>query len=178
MNNKRTQEQQEDTGTTRGHRNNKRTQEQQEDTGTTRGHRNNKRTQEQQEDTGTTRGHRNNKRTQEQQEDTGTTRGHSEKLHVQRTTGQRHTFFSTRVINAWNSLSEDTIQTTTVNHIKSKLRREWKDHPDLYSYHFTKQTNRNNNSDTNSTKSIVKNVNNANKKTNPSAGLDTHMGNY
>ena len=68
--------------------------------------------------------------------DTGTiTRGHSKQF--QGTTGLRHKFFSTRVINAWNSLSKDMIQTKTVNQLKSRLRREWKDHPDLHSYHFT-----------------------------------------
>ena len=85
------------------------------------------------------------------------TRGHSEKLHVQRTTDLRHRFVSIRVINTWNPLSEDMIQATTVNHLKSLLRREWRDHPDLYSYHFTNETNRNNKSNKNSKKRQQKN---------------------
>ena len=66
----------------------------------------------------------------------GTTRGHSEKLQTQRATGHRHHFFSTRVVKMWNSLSEDTVQARTVNELKSRLRRDWRGHPDLYHYTF------------------------------------------
>ena len=60
------------------------------------------------------------------------TRGHSEKLQTQRATGYRHHFFATRVVKMWNSLSA-----TTVNELKSRLRRDWRGHPDLYHYNFT-----------------------------------------
>ena len=62
----------------------------------------------------------------------GTTRGHSEKLQTQRAIGYRHHFFSTRVVNMWNSLSDDTVQARTVNELKSHLRRDWRGHPVLY----------------------------------------------
>ena len=67
----------------------------------------------------------------------GTTRGHSEKLQTQRATGYRHHFFSTRVFKMWNSLSDDTVQARTVNGLKSRLRRNWRGHPDLYNYNFS-----------------------------------------
>ena len=62
----------------------------------------------------------------------GTTRGHSEQLQTQRATGYRHHFFLTRVVKMWNSLSDDTVQARTVNELKSRLRRDWRGHPDLY----------------------------------------------
>jgi len=40
----------------------------------------------------------------------------------------------------WNSLSEDTVQARTVNELKSRLRRDWRGHPDLYNYPFFKLT--------------------------------------
>ena len=67
----------------------------------------------------------------------GTTRGHSEKRQTQRATGYRHHFFSTRVVKMWNSLSEDTVQARTINELKSRLRRDWRGHPDLYNYTFS-----------------------------------------
>ena len=66
----------------------------------------------------------------------GTTRGHSEKLQTQRATGYRYHFFSTRVVKVWNSLSDSTVQATTVNELKSRLRRDWRGHPDLFNYNF------------------------------------------
>ena len=71
------------------------------------------------------------------QKASGTTRGHSEKLQTQRATGYRHHFFATRVVKMWNSLSDNTVQATTVNELKSRLRRDWRGHPDLYNYNFT-----------------------------------------
>ena len=71
------------------------------------------------------------------QKATGTTRGHSEKLQTQRATGYRHHFFATRVVKMWNSLSDDTVQATTVNELKSRLQKDWRGHPDLYNYNFT-----------------------------------------
>lgn len=68
---------------------------------------------------------------------TGTTRGHTEKLVTQTSTGTRHSFLSTRVVRSWNALSEDTVQAQTVNQLKSRLQRDWRDHPDLYNYNFT-----------------------------------------
>ena len=67
----------------------------------------------------------------------GTTRGHSEKLQTQRATGYRHHFFSTRVVKMWNSFSEDTVQARTITELKSRLRRDWRGHPDLYNYTFS-----------------------------------------
>ena len=67
----------------------------------------------------------------------GTTRGHRKKLQTQRATGYRHHFFSTRMVKMWNSLSEDTVQARTVNELKSRLRRDWRGHPDLYNYNFS-----------------------------------------
>ena len=64
----------------------------------------------------------------------GTTRGHSEKLQTQSAADYRHHFFSTRVIKMWNSLSEDTVQARTVNELKSRLRRDWRGHPDLCNF--------------------------------------------
>ena len=63
---------------------------------------------------------------------------HSEKLQTQRATGYRHHFFATRVAKMWNSLSDDTVQARTVNKLKSRLRRDWRGHPHLYNYNFTK----------------------------------------
>ena len=51
---------------------------------------------------------------------------------IQRATGYRHHFFSTRVVKMWNSLSDDTVQASTVNKLKSRLWRDWRGHPDLY----------------------------------------------
>ena len=67
----------------------------------------------------------------------GTTKGHSDKLQTQRAIGDRHHFFSTRVVKMWNSLSEDTVQAKTVNELKSRRRRDWRGHQDLYNYTFS-----------------------------------------
>jgi hypothetical protein len=67
-----------------------------------------------------------------------TTRGHSLKLYKQEATGLRANFFSSRVLNDWNSLSEVTVTAPSVNHFKSALRSDWSNHPDLYSYQFSK----------------------------------------
>ena len=62
---------------------------------------------------------------------TGITRGHSDKLQTQSATGYRH-YFSTRVVTVWNSLSDNTVQARIINELKSRLRRDWTGHPDLY----------------------------------------------
>ena len=62
------------------------------------------------------------------------TRGHSLKLYKQEATGIRAHFFASRVINDWNNLSEETVQAISINRFKSGLRRDWANHPNLYSY--------------------------------------------
>ena len=41
----------------------------------------------------------------------------------------RKYFFSQRIVNIWNSLSEDTVTATSVNSFKDKLNILWKEHP-------------------------------------------------
>ena len=48
-------------------------------------------------------------------------------------------FFSKRVINEWNNLSEEVISSGSINQFKSRLNNFWKDkptkfEPDCYSY--------------------------------------------
>jgi hypothetical protein len=64
------------------------------------------------------------------------TRGHDLKLFKQEASGIRSHFFSTRVVTPWNNLSQDTVRATNINRFKSALRRDWDNHPDLYSYNF------------------------------------------
>ena len=61
------------------------------------------------------------------------TRGHSLKLLKPRaSTTLRLNSFSNRVINPWNSLSEEVISTDSLNSFKDRLENEWKS--DQYKY--------------------------------------------
>ena len=52
------------------------------------------------------------------------TRGHSQKLHKKRVmTDLRQHFFSDRIVNKWNTLSEDIISASSLNNFKGKLQR-------------------------------------------------------
>ena len=68
------------------------------------------------------------------------TRGHSQKLfkHQFRLDVRKH-FFSQRVIDDWNSLSENVISLCTIIQFKNRLNKYWKDkpikyEPDCYTY--------------------------------------------
>ena len=55
------------------------------------------------------------------------TRGHSKKLKKPRVESTcRRTFFSQRIVNAWNSLPETVVSAPTLNSFKSRLDRIWK----------------------------------------------------
>ena len=60
------------------------------------------------------------------------TRGHTMKLQVMEAKGPRKHFFSTRVIPMWNKLSQETVDSTTVNQFKSGLKKDLKGHPSYY----------------------------------------------
>jgi hypothetical protein len=64
------------------------------------------------------------------------TRGHNLKLYKQEARGVRSRFFAARVVDDWNSLSEDTVNATTVNGFKAGLRRDWAGNMQ-YSYQFS-----------------------------------------
>ena len=52
------------------------------------------------------------------------TRGHSLKLHKKRAmTDFRQHFFSDRIVNKWNTLSEDIVSASSLNNFKGKLQR-------------------------------------------------------
>ena len=56
------------------------------------------------------------------------TRGHQLKLKANKcSTRSRLHFFTQRVVNKWNNLSNDTISAPSVNSFKNKLDREWKE---------------------------------------------------
>lgn len=65
------------------------------------------------------------------------TRGHNLKLQVQHQLGPKKHFFSARVTGAWNSLSQSTIDATSIESFKAKLSKEWSTKPDLYQYTFS-----------------------------------------
>ena len=60
-----------------------------------------------------------------------TTRGHNKKLFGKRGSGLncRKYFFTMRVISVWHSLSEEVVNTKTVDAFKRQLGRDWKGHP-------------------------------------------------
>ena len=66
-----------------------------------------------------------------------TTRGHDLKLQIQRQTGIRKSFFSARVAQAWNGLSQGTVDAPSVNVFKNRLAREWRGRNNLYNYSFS-----------------------------------------
>ncbi|KAK6171921.1 hypothetical protein SNE40_018342 [Patella caerulea] len=58
-----------------------------------------------------------------------TRRGHSYKLKKRHCkTATRRNFFSYRVVNEWNSLSEDVVSAPSLNAFKSRIDRLWSDH--------------------------------------------------
>lgn len=64
-------------------------------------------------------------------------RGHSNKYQVQRSEGPRSNFFPARVITSWNSLTQATVDSKTINAFKSNLNKEWKNHTDKFNYVFS-----------------------------------------
>lgn len=65
------------------------------------------------------------------------TRGHDFKLEKPEATGVRTRFYATRVINDWNSLSQNTVFASDINQFKASLRKDWTNHPDKYQYNFS-----------------------------------------
>ena len=66
------------------------------------------------------------------------TRGHSMKLKVQEATGVRSRFFSTRLTNDWNKLSESTVSAENIQNFKTQLHRDWSTDTDRpYTYQFS-----------------------------------------
>ena len=66
------------------------------------------------------------------------TRGHSMKLQAQKATGNRFHFFASRVVNQWNSLSNETVMQPTLQKFKTQLHRDWDQNKDIYySYTFS-----------------------------------------
>ena len=60
-------------------------------------------------------------------------RGHSLKLVKPRANSSlRLNSFSLRVINDWNDLSDETVNSKSLNSFKTNLKREWLDHPEKY----------------------------------------------
>jgi len=55
------------------------------------------------------------------------TRGHSLKLHKKRVMTDLRHFFLDRIVNKWNSLSEDIISASSLNNFKGKLQRLYND---------------------------------------------------
>ena len=53
-----------------------------------------------------------------------TTRGNSKKMYVHCATGKRKNFFATRVTPAWNSLSEATVTSRTIEQFKRNLKAD------------------------------------------------------
>ena len=61
------------------------------------------------------------------------TRGHSLKLYKLKCRKTlRKNSFSQRIINVWNGLPGDVVESTTINRFKSGLEKWWKDAPDKY----------------------------------------------
>ena len=58
------------------------------------------------------------------------TRGHSIKLYKKRSRLKvRANCFSNRVVDTWNSLTEDIVNAPSLNAFKSRLNRFWREHP-------------------------------------------------
>ena len=65
----------------------------------------------------------------------GKTRGHSMKLKVFGSVHEaRKWFFSVRVVNVWNSLTEDIVMAESVNAFKNRLDRFWQGQEVLYDW--------------------------------------------
>ena len=65
------------------------------------------------------------------------TRNNGYKQVVQLQKGPRKHFFPARVTNAWNALSSQAVSAKTADDFKTELKREWKNHPDRFSYRFS-----------------------------------------
>ena len=65
-----------------------------------------------------------------------TTRGHSMKLQAQKSVGIRHSFFSERVLNIWNSLDQDTINSPNINIFKSRINNQLERFCPKFNYTF------------------------------------------
>ena len=68
----------------------------------------------------------------------GTTRGHSEKLQTQRATASRPEW-----LKCGTPFQTTQFKARTVNELKSRIRRDWRGHPDLYNSNFFKLTSLN-----------------------------------
>ena len=63
-------------------------------------------------------------------------RGHSKKLQVQTATGIRSNYFSVRVVNAWNSLSEETVSAKNINIFKNLLHKDLGKNMFIYNFSY------------------------------------------
>ena len=71
------------------------------------------------------------------------TREHSLKLSMHHyTSGHRSHFFSQRIINMWNQLSEETVSATSTDMVKSHLDREWLCQEFLYNWEAAESSTR------------------------------------
>ena len=62
-------------------------------------------------------------------------KGHSRKLSQERArTSTRSQSFTHRIVNSWNSLSEEVVTAPSINTFKNRLDRFWKNHPWLYNW--------------------------------------------
>ena len=58
------------------------------------------------------------------------TRGHRYKIYKQRcSTKLRSNFFSSRVVDSWNSLTDEVVEAVNINTFKNRLNSHWKNHP-------------------------------------------------
>ena len=66
---------------------------------------------------------------------TGITRGHSHKLTKTRSSKSvRHNFFSSRIVNLWNSLPKHVVEVDTVIHFEKQLDKFWQNVEFRYDY--------------------------------------------
>ena len=65
------------------------------------------------------------------------TRGHNLKLYTQQAIGEHSNYFAARLIRDWNNLANDTVHAKSINIFKAKLRQEWMNHTELYTYTFS-----------------------------------------
>ena len=63
-------------------------------------------------------------------------RGHDRKLQAQKASGKRFNFFSERVINIWNKLSQEAVSSPNINIFKSHLSKELQIQCSKYNYCF------------------------------------------
>ena len=62
------------------------------------------------------------------------TRGHSLKLEKAHTSTRLSKWFSHRVINTWNSLTQHIVTSPNLNTFKNRLDKYWLNHPMKYDY--------------------------------------------